>query len=271
MKLNLYEKALPPELSWRDRLRETREAGFDGLEMSVDETDERLKRLEWNDAEREALLAACRSEGLPIRSMCLSGNRKYPLGSEKTEVESRGMEILRRAIDLSAALGIRIIQLAGYDVYYEETSSPATRERFLRNLRKGAAAAASCGVILALETMETPFLNTVEKGMYYVRQVASPYLQIYPDIGNLYNGTEDVGKDLRCGKGHIAAAHLKETVPGVVRNRRFGDGQVDFRMIVPVLRELDVEYFTAEFWYDGGEGWREELRRVNAFLRQFMT
>ena len=73
--------------------------------------------------------------GVPIRTMCLSGHRKYPLGSNDPETCARGMEIMEKAIRLAEDLGIRIIQLAGYDVYYEE-GSEETRERFEENLKK---------------------------------------------------------------------------------------------------------------------------------------
>ena len=52
--------------------------------------------------------------------MCLSGHRKYPIGSEKDAVRQRGMEIMGKAVELADDLGIRIIQLAGYDVWYAE-------------------------------------------------------------------------------------------------------------------------------------------------------
>ena len=55
---------------------------------------------------------------LPIRSMCLSGHRKYPFGAKDPETRQRGMEIMEKAIDLADDLGIRTIQLAGYDAYY---------------------------------------------------------------------------------------------------------------------------------------------------------
>ena len=45
------------------------------------------------------------------------------------------------------------------------------------------------GVILAFETMETEFMNTVEKAMKYVNLVNSPYLQVYPDCGDVINET----------------------------------------------------------------------------------
>ncbi len=52
-----------------------------------------------------------------FNSMCLSGHRKYSLGSSDPKICARGMEIMEKAIRLSEDLGIRIIQLAGYDVY----------------------------------------------------------------------------------------------------------------------------------------------------------
>lgn len=45
--------------------------------------------------------------------------------------------------------------------------------------------AAEKGIVLGFETMETPFMDTVEKAMRYVNLVSSPYLGVYPDIGNL--------------------------------------------------------------------------------------
>ena len=105
---------------------------------------------------------------------------------------NKGMEIMKKAIDFADDLGIRIIQLAGYDVYYEE-GNEQTRKYFEENLKKSAEMAASKGVILAFETMETEFMNTVEKAMEFVKLVDSPYLQVYPDCGNVTNATLDYG------------------------------------------------------------------------------
>ena len=76
----------------------------------------------------------------------------------------QGMEIMEKAIQLADDLGIRVIQLAGYDVYYEE-STPETVKRFGENLKKCEQMAARSGIVLGFETMETEFMNTVEKAM----------------------------------------------------------------------------------------------------------
>ena len=43
--------------------------GFDFVEMSVDETDERLSRLDWSAAQRTSLVAAMIETGVGIPSM----------------------------------------------------------------------------------------------------------------------------------------------------------------------------------------------------------
>ena len=165
--LGVYEKAIPGDLSWREKLQAAKDAGYDFMEISIDETDAKLARLEWTREERMELVNLMSEIGLPLRSMCLSGHRKYPLGSPDPAIEARSMEIMEKAIQLADDLGVRIIQLAGYDVYYVP-SSAETVERFGRNLKKAADMAARLGIVMGFETMETEFMNTVEKSMYWV-------------------------------------------------------------------------------------------------------
>ena len=267
--LGVYEKFMPNELTLAERLAYGKAAGFDYLELSIDETDARLARLDWSAEERAALRKNIAETGMPILTMCLSGHRRFPLGSTDPAVEARSLEIMQKAIDLAADIGIRIIQLAGYDVYYEP-SIPETVARFARNLEKCVKMAARRGVVLGFETMETPFMNTVTKAMVYVDMVQSPWLQVYPDIGNLTNGTDDVPADISRGIGHIAAAHLKETKEGVFRDIFPGEGRVDFAKLIPLLRGQKVRMFTAECWYRAGDDWQQRMRDVGTFYRQLL-
>ena len=132
--LGVYEKSMPEELDWRERLSIAKECGFDFLELSIDETDQRLARLEWTLEERLELLNLTKKLGMPIRSICLSGHRRYPLGHKDLEMQKRSLEIGYKAVDFASDLGIRIIQLAGYDVYYDEGDAE-TEQNFAKNLR----------------------------------------------------------------------------------------------------------------------------------------
>lgn len=270
-RLGIYEKSMPSELSWRERLSAAKTAGFDQLEISIDETDARLERLDWSAAEKLELLALEAEIGMPIRTMCLSGHRKYPLGSRSAETRERGMAIMRKAIEFAGDMGIRIIQLAGYDVYYEEGGED-TRAMFAENLAKSVEYASKFGVTMGFETMETPFMDTISKGMAYVKSVHSPYLGMYPDLGNLTNAAYlyglDVDAEIRAGAGRTFAMHLKETEEGKYRDMDFGTGRVDFVSGVRAAMSIGVDLFTAEFWHDGRENWQARIRGVNDFLRE---
>ncbi|MEG2119463.1 MAG: L-ribulose-5-phosphate 4-epimerase, partial [Pseudoflavonifractor sp.] len=77
--LGLYEKALPPEMDWQQRLTAAGALGFDFLEISIDENDRRLARLTMGAQERRALHRAVEESGVPLQTMCLSGHRRFPL------------------------------------------------------------------------------------------------------------------------------------------------------------------------------------------------
>jgi L-ribulose-5-phosphate 3-epimerase len=269
--LGLYEKAMPKNLTWEEKFVAAKEAGYDYIEMSIDETDEKLARLEWTKEERAELVALMHKHKIYLRSICLSGHRKYPLGS--LELEARSLEISEKVMELADDLGIRIVMLAGYDVYYTE-STKDTQERFLVNLKKTGEFAAKYGIMCGFETMETEFMNTVEKAMYYVNAVDSPYLNVYPDLGNITNAAVakgyDVTEDIKTGTGRTIAVHLKETVPGVFREMEYGTGHVDFKTCIDLYKEMGVRRYVGEFWHLGEDNWREILKANNDFLRSYL-
>ncbi len=84
--LGIYEKALPAGECWLERLKLAKALGFDFVEMSLDETDARLARLDWSPEQRLALVKAVAETGVRVPSMCLSAHRRFPLGSEDDAV-----------------------------------------------------------------------------------------------------------------------------------------------------------------------------------------
>ena len=265
--LGLYEKAVPNCLELRQKLEMMRDNGFDFMELSIDESAEKQSRLTWNKRERN-YLSRLSAEILPVTSICFSMQRSFPMGSSDPVIRSRSMEAMEQTIEFAYDTGIRIIQLAGYDVYYEPSTSE-TEKYFMQNLSIATAMAASRGVILGIETMENDFINTVEKAMKYVEYVGSPYLGLYPDIGNISNAVDNVPADILKGRGHMFSAHLKETKPGIYRNLMFGEGNVDFLGAAKALRSIGVSRFTAEFWYSEGNP-EPKLNYAKRFLSKVL-
>ncbi|MDU1196410.1 L-ribulose-5-phosphate 3-epimerase [Kluyvera ascorbata] len=252
--LGIYEKALAKDLSWPERLVLAKSCGFDFVEMSVDETDERLSRLEWSTTQRASLVEAMLETGISIPSMCLSAHRRFPFGSRDEQVRARAREIMQKAIRLARDLGIRTIQLAGYDVYYEEHDD-GTQQRFAEGLAWAVEQAAASQVMLAVEIMDTAFMNSISKWKKWDELLASPWFSVYPDVGNLSAWGNDVPAELALGIDRIAAIHLKDTLavtkecPGQFCDVPFGEGCVDFVGIFNELKKLNYRgAFLIEMW-----------------------
>ncbi len=245
--LGLYEKALPADMSWDERLKAAKDSGYEFIEISIDETDERMARVQSETAVTE-IISAIHRYNMPILTMCLSGNRRFPIGSENTETRNRGIALIKNAVDFSIRVGVRIVQLAGYDEYYN-TPNNKTRVLFKHALEEVVSYAASRGVNLAFETMETDMMDSIKKIMKFVNNVNSPYLQVYPDVGNLTSVGINVQRDFMSGSGHIMAIHLKDTIPGKIREIPYGDGTVDFVAFFRYLLKINFKgLLVAEMW-----------------------
>lgn len=271
--IGIYEKALPKNLSWLEKLTLVKELGFDFLEFSIDESDERMARLEWSNSDITEVREAIMQTSVPIRTLMLSAHRRYPLGSLDESVQKKSIKMGKQAINLSEQLGIRHIQLAGYDVFYEE-KSVKTRELFLVNLAKLVRYAASKDIMLDIETMDDPFINTLEKIAQIKRRIKSPWLQAYPDLGNLSAWSPDtVAKDIENHIDLITHIHLKDThavtksSPGKFKDVPFGDGIVDFDGLFQLLKNLNYDgCYTIEMWSENDPNPLDKIQEATNFF-----
>ena len=100
LNLGIYEKALPKDIDWVERIKLVKECGYDFVEISIDETDERLARLDWTDDEINRIHKALIDTGVRIPSMCFSGHRRFPMGSMDEKTREKAMELMQKAIIL---------------------------------------------------------------------------------------------------------------------------------------------------------------------------
>lgn len=267
--LGLYEKALPPEMSWRQRLEAVKALGFDFLEISIDETDGRLARLDMPAPERAELHRAILETGVFPHSVCLSAHRRFPFGSADPGLRARAYEIMEKAILFAREFGVRVIQLAGYDVYYEPSTGESLR-LFEQGLRDACRLAEKYQVMLAMEIMDTELMSSITRYRRWKERLPSPWFTVYPDLGNLSAWGNDTLAELRLGAGDIVAVHVKDTLavtpdaPGVFKGVPFGSGCVDFPAC---FRQLESQGYRGpymvEMWHAPGQDWE---RTVSAAL-----
>ena len=271
--LGLYEKAFPDEMPLEEKFLAAAELGYDFLELCVDLNPARSARLDWPRERREALRRFLADRGLRMYTLSLSVLRRAPLGELDGEKNRQAFQLLEQGLELAADLGARVVLINGYDVY-DGPSTEETRARYRENLRKAAALAAKWGVVLGVENAEKEVMASISQVRDYVEPVNCPFLQIYGDVGNAANAAEGDAEramaDLESGRGHLAAFHLKDTLPGDYRFVRYGEGHADFARSAAKVKDLGVRIFTAELFLQDKFDCMEEARRVCRFLRGYM-
>ena len=266
--LGLYEKALPFEWDFERKLETVKELGFDFMEFSVD--PDHTDRLDWSEKKIADFKKVSMRLGVPVLTMALSANRACPLGSKHDHVREEGKVYLKKAILLAVKLGVRIVQVAAYDVYelQEKEGNEENDRLFLESITECARFAARSGVMLALETMDTPYAGSVERCKRIVDIVGSPWVQIYADTGNIAAAGIDFTKDILTGAPHVVAVHLKDSKPGMVRHIHYGNGIVDFDADLKALKETGFQgFFIAEMWYDVYANYIGRVKESCLFLR----
>lgn len=185
-----FEKSIcagvfPSSMPVEDYFAAARSAGFTGVEIALgkaipmDATSERLARIA--DAAQKAKCA--------IVSVWVSGPiSENPLNSPDPAKRARGAEIVRRTIDICAALRAEATLLVpgrlgsgGHlEVGYEDTWNRVTEA-----LRPLIPYAAEHRVAITPENVWNKFLVSPLDMRAFVDQFHSPYLQAHFDIGNV--------------------------------------------------------------------------------------
>lgn len=247
--VGIYEKAIDKHYSFEQKIEIAKAAGFDFIELSVDESEEFAAHLNWSNKQINLIKRKLDKEKFYINSMCLSLHRKYPFGSASAQTRQKALAIMEKALILAKKLGIRIIQLATYDVYYNPWHEKA-EEYFIQSLKKAAKLAQKYSITLAFETMDTPFASTISRCLYLIKKVSMPNLFVYPDLGNLNRFSNDVENEIKLGQDQIVAFHFKDTLENTFKNVDFGKGDVDFVRSLKAIKSIDYQGpFLIEMWY----------------------
>lgn len=248
--LGIYEKALPSNTNWEQFFAAAHRAGFSFVDLSIDESAERLARLDWDYSQRQLVREAAKNSGIRLGGICLSAHRSIMPGSRDTQMRQRALDLYYKAVDFCVDMGIPVVQVAGYFAYYEP-ASPEARERYLEVLAQALPYAEQRGIILAIENVDGNDLAAIPDVMEVLEELPSPWLQVYPDIGNIAEHGGDATTELAVGTDHMVAIHVKDVLPGQPRRIPLGTGVADFSAAFSELaRQRWSGRIMLEMWND---------------------
>ncbi len=229
-----------------------KDAGFDGIELSLDEQGE----ISLNSSERDILRIKKIAEdtGIEIASLATGLYWAYPVTSSDPKIRQKSKDIVKKQLETAALLGtdgILVVpgMVAGLSPNSEVVQYDVAYERALEAFVQLKEEAEATKVSICLENVWNKFLLSPLEMRDFIDKINSPYVGVYLDVGNvIYTGYPEHW--IRILGKRIKKVHFKDFRRNVGTLEGFVDllaGDVNFPEVIQAFKEVGYDdYVTAE-------------------------
>ena len=232
-----------------------KEAGFDGIELTVSEKGEPVApisargylRIETLMEDAKELRKASQEVGLEIHSVRSGLLWKYPLTSNDPSVREKAMEIVRKELELCAYLGATgLLVVPG--VVKEDIPYDKAYEVSLNAIKELAKKAEEEDVFICVENVENNFLLSPLEMRRFIDEIGSERVGAYLDVGNVLALYQAFPQHwVRILGKRIKKVHLKDYNDRIKSITYLLQGDVNWPEVIKSLREVGYDdYLTAE-------------------------
>lgn len=233
--------------SLKEAFTMAKQAGFDGVEVGLDETGE--ISLTTTDKELAAVKQLAASCGVQLYSVASGLYWKYSLTSDDEAQREKAKEIVKKQLDTAAALGCDTILVVPGAV--SVSFSPdlgvvdyaAAYDRSLQALKELAPYAEKLKVSIGIENVWNNFLLSPLEMRDFIDKVNNFYVGSYFDVGNvLYTGYPE--QWIKILGSRIKKVHFKDYRTDVGSLSGFVDllaGDVNYPAVVSALKSIGYD------------------------------
>ena len=241
------------EKSVKESIKKAKGAGFEGIELNLEEGEISLASKEKELLEIKKFAA---DTGLEISSIIAALLWKYPLTSEDKTIAEKGKDVVKKSVEIASILGadtvlvipgvVGSVLLAPTEVYPYDVVYKRSQEV----LKELSSFAREHQVYLGVENVWNKFLLSPTEMKNFIDEINEEYVQVYFDVGNvlLYGYPEHWIRIL--GK-RIKKVHFKDfrtavgTLDGFVGLLH---GDVNWKEVMAAFKEIGYDgYAIAEY------------------------
>ena len=229
-----------------------KDAGFDGIELSLNEKGE--VSLESTEKDILGIKKIAQDVGLEISSLASGLYWSYPATSSDPKIRQKSKDIVKKQIDTAALLGadgILVVPgaVAGFAPDGEVVQYDVAYDRALEAFTELKNDAESKKVNIGLENVWNKFLLSPIEMRDFIDKIDSSYVGAYLDVGNVIN-TGYPEQWIRILGKRIKKVHFKDFRRNVGTLEGFVDllaGDVNFPAVMEAFNEVGYDnYVTAE-------------------------
>jgi D-psicose/D-tagatose/L-ribulose 3-epimerase len=239
-------------------IEKAKEIGFETIDIYIANVDTFPTDKVRKEVERVGIEVVT-THGLPEEANTISPDPK---------VRSKGVETLKKLIDLNIALGSKISAGIPYAAWGYRSGKPRTEQEWewsVNALREvGEYAKSKDDLIIAVEAVnrfETHFLNIASDGVKYCQDVGTGNIKVHLDTFHMIREEDSfTGAIETCGKEYLGYVHACESQRGIP-----GSGLVPWTEVFTALKKIGydgpvvIESFDPSF---------EEINRLCSIWRK---
>jgi len=227
-------------------------AGFEGVELALDETGEISLESTRSDASRVRELAE--QSQISLYSLATGLYWQYSLTSDDEAIRAAAEKVAKKQLEVASWLGCDTVlvipgMVAGLDADSPIVPYDIVYERAMESLVRLSGYAKSLGVVIGLENVWNKFLLSPLEMRDFIDKIGSAFVKAYFDVGNVVrDGFPE--QWIRILGRRIAKVHFKDYKRSVGTLDGFCDllgGDVDYPAVVGALAEIGYDgWVTAE-------------------------
>ena len=240
---------------FEEMFSQLKDAGFDGIELNVDEVGHSAHSLtlETSDTELESIRALSEKFSLPVVSISTSMFNAYRMGAPDEADRDLAKRIIRAQLKYAKALGAKGILVVPGGVPQQKSFVKAyeTSMKTLQELKPDIEAAQ---INVGVENVWNGFFMSPFDMAFFVDKADSPYIRAYYDVGNVIAFSwseywiEVLGN--RISNIHVKDFKRDDSGFGLNGGGRFVDllkGDVNWEAVIPALQTAGYDgYLVAE-------------------------
>ncbi len=250
MKKGINCWTFPPYFTVKECIENAKKAGFDGIEINMEETKHGMPSLIMDSTKDEIIqiLKIAQENKIPISSVATGLHWKYPLTDDDPNVRKKGIEIVEKMINAAKILQTDAI-LVVPGVVNENVSYAQAYERSLNALKALSKKAEAEKVYIGIENVWNKFLLSPIEMKRFIDEIGSSYVRFYFDVGNVLafsypqHWIEVLGD-------YIVRVHVKDfdtSIGNIQGFKNLFEGDVNWPKVIEALKKANYEgYLTAE-------------------------
>jgi len=282
MKKALNAWTVDSATGFEEMFRQLKEAGFDGIELNVDEAghSQHSLTLETSDAELGTIKNLSEKFGLPVISISTSMLGGYRMGAPDEADRELAKQIIRTQLKCAKALGASGILIVPGGVPQQKSFIKA-RELSMKTLLELKPEIEEYKINTGLENVWNGFFMSPYDMTAFIDEAASPYIRAYYDVGNVvaFSWSEYWIEVLESRISHIHVKDFKRgstSFGGLNSGGSFVDllkGDTNWEAVIPALQAAGFDgYLTAEvFKEDETQSYTDYYKAVAAAVAEIIS